>query len=122
METIKMETIKIECEIGKVSDGYHTFNELYEHRFHLFVALMRSNPELSWRAGYHEDGTMYDGGWFVAGMHLPTGDISYHLPIAMWESLNDSVVTTRPCAPKWDGHTAEDVVKRLARWVKGSSF
>ena len=98
-------------ETGKISDGYHTFDELYEHRCHLFAALMRSNPELSWRANNHEDGTMY-GGWFVAGMHLPTGDISYHMPISMWEMLDDVGIATSNRCPKWDGHTTYDVVDR----------
>ena len=103
---------------GEVSDGYHTFNELYEHRNHLFVALMRSNPTISWRANNHEDGTMYDN-WFVAGMHLPTGaDISYHLPSWMWEMLDGVGITTTNKAGKWDGHTPNDVVARLAKWFK----
>ena len=107
----------IECGPGKTSDGYHTFNELYEHRTHLFVALIRINPAISWRAINHEDGTMFDG-WFVAGMHLPTGDISYHLPISMWSMLDGVNIETMNKSPKWDGHTPNDVVARLAKWFK----
>lgn len=80
-------------DTGETSDGYHTFAELYDHRNHLFVALMRSNPSLSWRASNHEDGTMFDG-WFVAGMHLSSGDITYHLPVSMWGMLNDKRIAT----------------------------
>lgn len=110
-----MGLLKVECDTGKVSDGYHTFDELYEHRFHLFVALMRSNSWLSWRAKFHEDGTMHEG-WFVAGMHLPAGDISYHLPNAMWGMLDGFNIEDRLYAPSWDGHNSVDVVKRLALW------
>lgn len=102
---------------GNASDGYHTFDELYSHRHHLFVALLRSNPKISWRANNHEDGSMYDG-WFVAGMRLPTGGISYHLPVVMWEMLDGGGIETSNNAPKWDGHTAADVVRRLAAWVR----
>jgi hypothetical protein len=102
---------------GKISDGYHTFDELYDHRCHLFIALMRSNPDISWRANNHEDGSGYPS-WFVAGMHLPTGDISYHLPNWMWEMLDYSGIATSNKAPKWDGHMAPDVVNRLAEWFK----
>lgn len=112
-----MGKITIECEVGKVSDGYHTFDELYDHRCHLFAALMFSHPEISWMAETHEDGTMFDG-WFIAGMHLPTGNISYHLPIGMWKMLNDRGIFTCEKAPKWDGHTASDVVDRIAAWCK----
>lgn len=110
-----MGQVTIECDAGKVSDGYHTFDELYDHRCHLFVALMRSNPEIAWRANNHEDGTMFDG-WFIAGMHLPTGDISYHMPVSMWALLDGKGITTRNKGPKWDGHTAADTVDRLAAW------
>jgi hypothetical protein len=100
---------------GEVSDGYHTFNELYDHRCHLFIALMhQSDPSLSWRSKLHDDGTNYPE-WFIAGMDLPTGTISYHLPLWMW-SMTDGIMTLER-APKWDGHTAEDVVKRLGKWI-----
>lgn len=109
-------TITIETEVGKVSDGYHTFDELYEHRCILFVALMKTNPEISWRANNHEDGSSFEG-WFVAGMHLPSGDITYHLPQDMWALLDRAGIKTTNTAPKWDGHTAGAVVKRLESWA-----
>ena len=101
---------------GKISDGYHTFDELYEHRNLLFVGLMKCNPCLSWRAINHADSTNYEG-WFVCGMHLHTGDISYHLPIDMWGMLDDSHIQTLLIAPAWDGHSSADVVKRLKEWL-----
>ena len=73
---------------------------------------MLSNPMISWRANSHDDGTSLDG-WFIAGMHLDSGDISYHLPIALWAFLDGSAIETMLCAPKWDGHTPDDVVDRL---------
>ena len=94
-------------------------DETYEHVCILFVALMRSNPELSWRANNHDDGTMFEG-WFIAGMHLPTGDISYHLPIELWTLLDGSGIATSNKGPKWDGHTAADVVKRLFAWCNNA--
>ena len=103
--------------IGETSDGYHTFNELYDHRCHLFIALMRSNPKISWRANNHRDGTMYPE-WFIAGMDLPKGQISYHLPQWMWEMLDGVGIVTANLAPTWDGHTPADVIKRLAHWFK----
>lgn len=110
-----MGTLIIEGDTGNVSDGHHTFDELYDHRCHLFVALMRSNPEISWRARQHEDGSKYEG-WFIAGMCLPTGDISYHLPTRMWTMLDGLNIATGEYGRKWDGHTAVDTIKRLAAW------
>lgn len=100
-----------------VSDGYHTFGELYDHRNHLFIALMRSNPAISWRANTQDDGEDYPN-WFIAGMHLPTGDISYHLPVWMWEMIDGCGIATTNRAPKWDGHTPADVVKRMEEWIE----
>jgi hypothetical protein len=102
-------------EAGQVSDGYHTFNELYDHRIALFIALMKSHPEISWRANNHADGSSYEG-WFIAGMHLPTGDISYHLPDDKWTLLDGVGIATTNRAPEWDGHTPADVVRRLNEW------
>lgn len=97
------------------SDGHHTLDELYAHRNHLFMALMRSHPQLSWRAREHEGGTM-DEGWFMAGMHLPSGEISYHLPSSIWKMLDGYGIATTTRAPKWDGHGSTEVVERLAAW------
>ena len=100
---------------GKISDGYHTFDELYEHRCYLFAALIQSNPCISWRADKNDDGTKWDG-WFLAGMDLSTGTITYHLPQNMWNLLN-CVEETFDVAPKWDGHTSADVITRLREWL-----
>lgn len=52
-----MKTLYIPCDPGEISDGYHTFNELYQHRCALFLALMASNPSIS----KHHDGSEWDG-------------------------------------------------------------
>ncbi len=101
---------------GKTSDGYHTFDELYEHRCSLFLAFMKCAPEWAWISTLHDDGTALDG-WFMAGMHLPTGDVTYHLPAGMWSMACELDVKVLERAPKWDGHTSADVVKRIQAWV-----
>ncbi len=108
-----MGTLTVECNTDSVSDGYHTFGELYAHRCYLFAALMCSNKGLAWRAKRHADGSIYEG-WFIAGMLLPAGAITYHLPLDMWSMLEG--VAIRDLAPEWDGHTAADVLIRLADW------
>jgi len=100
---------------SKISDGYHTFEELYEHRHALFISLVLDNPEKSWISKFHDDGSSYDG-WFIAGMVLPTGNISYHLPISKWELLDNGKIRKLDKAPKFDGHTANDVIERLNKW------
>lgn len=104
--------IKLLKKTNDISDGYHTFGELYEHRLALFIALIKMNPKLSWRANNNDDGSFFEG-WFVAGIKLPTGDISYHLPNKRWQDLDNLGISTSNCAPKFDGHTSHDVIDRL---------
>lgn len=101
---------------GEISDGYHTFNELYEHRHMLFILLMRAYPHLSWRSTLHEDGTMFDN-MFIAGMNTPQGQITYHMPMSVWGMLDYGEIPILATAPKWDGHTSRDVVSRMFDWV-----
>lgn len=101
-------------DTGKISDGYHTFDELYAHRILLFVCLLKSYPSISWKSKFHDDGSSFDG-WFIAGMMLSSGDITYHIPDRYWDMLEKIKVLDN--APKWDGHTPDDVIKRLSEWV-----
>jgi len=103
------------CEVENVSDGYHTFKELYEHRIILYIALCgqfaRKMNGIVWRSRLHSDGTNFDG-WFTLGMFKLKGDqITYHLPNSKWEETE--FAETLDKAPEWDGHTPEDVLERL---------
>lgn len=115
------ETVKI-VEPGEISDGYHTFNELYAHRNLLFIAFQNAifwqrNQAWCWRARLHADGSMFEG-WFIAGIDLPTGTITYHLPLELWDMI-DPGIQVLPQAPPWDGHTPKDVLDRLVNWMGG---
>lgn len=101
---------------GNTSDGYHTFNELYEHRAALFAALTRLHSDLSWRSRSHHAGgePMFDG-YFITGMALPTGQVSYHVPLRHWDLFRG--VSELDFAPAWDGHSPDDVVRRLNGWM-----
>lgn len=100
-----------------VTDGYHTFDELYEHRHALFIALCNNLAKEEsadvWRSLNHADDTPMFEGMFIMGINTEQGDqISYHLPIEMWDYVNSHVQSVgKP--PEWDGHTSEDVIKRL---------
>lgn len=102
--------MEMENEItGETSDGYHTFDELYQHRYALFAALAHTYGDKSWKSQKHQDGTMWDG-WFVAGIELPTGQITYHLPVSVWMKFPAQEIER---APAWDGHTSNDVIHRI---------
>lgn len=105
-----------------VFDGYHTFEELYDHRIALFIALCRTFWEwheaegLSiipcvWRSKVNGDGTTWDG-WFIMGIGKEAGkQITYHLPLERWNETD--FADTLDKAPDWDGHTPQDVLDRL---------
>lgn len=115
-----MPNITIEvADVGAVSDGYHTFNDLYAHRHALFCALAASHPKVAWIATEHNDGSPMYEGYFIAGMVLPTGDVSYHLPLSYWSLLEDAGVPVHEYSPReFDGHTPDDVVVRLIEWTR----
>lgn len=103
---------------GATSDGYHTFDELYEHRTTLFIAWVKAlvylgeaSILLPWKSRKHSDGTMFDG-WFIMGVGIAPGDqITYHLPLSKWDET--SFVREIERAPDFDGHTSADVLKRI---------
>lgn len=104
-------------DAGAISDGYHTFEEIYDHRCLLFCALIESMKFAlfkPWKSRLHSDGNGLDG-WFIAGITLPDGPITYHLPTAMWDLCHAEELER---APEWDGHTSADVVERLRGWLR----
>lgn len=105
---------------GNTSDGYHTFNELYEHRHYLFIALMYAlqTQSRTWISSKHADKSSFDGS-FIAGINLPTGPITYHLPNRLWIACVGAEAKVLDQAPPWDGHTSTDVLNRLARYSAG---
>ncbi len=113
------DAITIKCDTNSVSDGYHTFGELYEHRIELWIALCRmltssfepALKHLVWKSRYHSDGSKFDG-WFILGFRQGSGlQITYHLPNKYWDRTEFAIIRER--APTWDGHTAADVLERL---------
>lgn len=102
--------------LGDVSDGYHTFDELYEHRTILFACLCKSfRPDLVWKSDLHSDGTMYDG-MFIVGIKTEFGTITYHID-NNYKSLFKSV-RSLDRAPEWDDSTPEDGLNYLIKSFK----
>ena len=123
IEDIPKKIIKITIDgveqTGCISDGYHTFDELYDHRITLYIALARvihfNSSHLNfrevWRSVNHDDGSMLTG-WFILGIGKAKGkQITYHLPMSRWDETD--FAETLDKAPDWDGHTPADVLERL---------
>lgn len=94
---------------GSTSDGYHTFDELYEHRTVLFSVICNSHTDLAWKSRHHHDGTMFDD-MFIVGIQTPAGQCTYHCENQYWDLFR---VPELERAPEFDGHTPEDVLQRI---------
>ena len=92
-----------------VSDGYHTFNELYKHRTILFSVICNTHKDIAWKSKLHHDGTMYDG-MFIVGIDTPDGTCTYHCENKFWDLFH---VKELDNTPEWDGHTPDDVLIRI---------
>ncbi|MCS4278033.1 hypothetical protein M2390_003256 [Mycetocola sp. BIGb0189] len=99
---------------GEASDGYHTFDELYEfrmlyHRHAVSGWLAAGVPVVkSWR---HSDGEeCFGGDWFIVVASLPVGQVSNHYPAEDWGLFE---VPEVEIPPAFDGHTSSTVVERL---------
>lgn len=102
---------------GETSDGYHTFNELYDFRkaynallFNEWACAMpiRFDVHKSWK---HSDGELaFGGGWFVVVAETPMGQITNHYEEIDWDKFQ---VPEKETANEWDGHTAQEALNRL---------
>lgn len=101
---------------NNLSDGFHTFGDLYEMRCAISAALFNilggfftgTNPVKSWR---HSDGELcFGGGWFIVHATLDNGNISFHYQEKDWDKFKIPEVEK---APEWDGHSSYDVMNRL---------
>lgn len=123
-------------DANDVSDGYHTFGQLYDCRLAYNVALFNEwgNPNTTRRfedksemdgigsktgirynvhkSKCHEDGELcFGGGWFIVVAVLPTGQITNHYKLEDWDLFK--IPETEKALVEFDGHTTDDVIDRL---------
>lgn len=119
----------------QLSDGYHSFKELYEFRkvynaalfnewslgymkyqegleqgwSYMFSVPLKYNVHKSWR---HYDGELcFGGGWFIVVAVLPSGQISNHYKAEDWDLFK--IPETEKALFPFDGHSGQDVINRL---------
>ena len=79
-----------EISTKEISDGHHTFGELYRHRIALFCTLCNLLPEISWKSKKHfdeEKDPMFNDN-FIAGINTPDGIVTYHIKLKYWEMFS----------------------------------
>lgn len=99
-----------------ISDGYHTFGELYDFRkvFNavLFNEWYTQNLYNVHKSLRHSDGEeCFGGGWFIVVALLPSGQISNHYEVKDWDLFKIPAVTN--ALFPFDGHTPQDVLNRI---------
>lgn len=102
---------------GEISDGYHTFNELYHYRMLYNAAFFNLLPK-EWvhKSKKHHDGEeCFGGGWFIVMANLPTGQISNHYELKDWDLFQ---IPEKEKADEWDGHTPQEAAERLYKYLQ----
>lgn len=95
-----------------ISDGHHTFGELYKNRIILFCTLCNLLPNISWKSKKHfdeENDPMFSDS-FIAGINTPEGIATYHIKLKYWDLFD---VPELEKAPKYDNYNNEEVLKRI---------
>ena len=121
-----------------MTDGYHSFKELYDYRMVYNAAFFNelakqteedynfNNPELITdikikynvhKSLRHEDNEpCFGGGWFIVVAVLPTGTITNHYPMKYWDLFKIPVLYKSNVV--YDGHTPEDALNRLIEFLE----
>lgn len=109
-----------------LSDGYHTFDELYTYRELYNALLFRQWFENGLydvhKSLRHSDGELcFGGGWFIVMAETPNGQITNHYKVSEWKLFD---IPEREKANTYNGHTPKDVEKTLKELVleKSSSM
>lgn len=105
-----------------ISDGFHTFAELYTSRSILtaaFFNMLHASGVVTCKSWKHSDGeACFWGGWFVVFAQLPTGQISFHYPEKDWAYFN---IPEMQIGFVWDGHKTPDVHERILSFFEKKS-
>jgi len=106
-----------QTDMGEVSDGYHTFNELYYYRMLYNAAFFNLLPK-EWvhkSKRHHTGEECFGGGWFIVMANLPTGQISNHYELKYWDLFK---VPEKEIADEWDGHSPQEAAERLYKYLQ----
>lgn len=103
-------------EIGDISDGYHTFRELYDFRKMYNAALFNqfaknAKYEVHKSKRHHDGEECFGGGWFIVVALLPGGQITNHYKNEDWDLFK--IPETEKALFEYDGHNGADVLARL---------
>jgi len=109
--------------MGSLSDGYHTFDELYDHRNLLFINLcIEKMREYSQGEEWVDNCTWWKfdpntKGWFILTLEKEKGrQISYHIQEKYLPLVKAAKIPNKEIA--FDGHNSKDVLVRLEEMAR----
>ena len=113
----KIQQFKAEnlLDTNVISDGYHTFGELYEFRKQFNIILFnqwsKEKQHDVHKSFRHSDGEWcFEGEYFIVVAELPNGQISFHYELKDWDLFK---IPEKVIPNEFDGHTPQDVLERL---------
>ena len=115
-DQINLHILQKKLDTNKISDGYHTFEQLYEFRKVYNAALFNEwARQGKWgvhKSTRHHDGEQcFGGGWFIVVAFLPGGQISNHYEVKDWDLFD--IPSFDKAQWEFDGHDAEMVLHRI---------
>lgn len=125
MNDIIIKAEAVNFDVSKISDGHHTFEELYKFRlaynaliFNEWATQCKYKVHKSYR---HESGELcFGGGWFIVVAELPTGQITNHYRLDYWDWFK--IPETEKALLAYDGHTPNDTINRIDDFIKLDGF
>ena len=115
-DMIKTSRLDGKISTKDISDVYHTFRQLYNHRTILFAIVCNAYPDISWKSKKHfdeENDPMFNGD-FIAGINTPEGTATYHMKLEYWDLFNIPEIEQ---AYPYDGHNSDEDLKRLVSLI-----
>lgn len=108
--------LPVGVDAGDVSDGYHTFRELYDFRKMYNAALfnewaVQGKYRVHKSKRHHDGEECFGGGWFIVVALLPGGQISNHYKLSDWDLFR--LPEAEKAMFEYDGHTGADTLERL---------
>jgi hypothetical protein len=103
--------------VKNISDGNHTFADLYFQRMSLLSVICSCYPELSWKSKKHfdeENDPMYNDD-FLAGINTSEGVVTYHIKLKYWDLFDIPEIER---GPKYDGYNNNEALRRIISLTK----
>lgn len=109
---------------GEISDGYHTFNELYRYRMLYNAIAFNELCDRGFKVQKsirHSDGELcFGGSHFIVIAELPSGQVSNHYKLKYWDLFHVREVDIPTIM--YDGHTPNEAADRLESFILGYSI